>query len=254
MRSVGIVIPAYRPNTELLCGYIEALIETINPETIRVELDDPTAETARALASTDATVSTTERRRGKGAALTAGFDALTTDIRGFVDADGATPADAFTQLIETVSTDKADIAVASRRHPDAVIETGQSRVRESLGDGFAWLARRLLDVSLSDYQCGAKAITAEGWRTVRNQMDEDGFAWDIELVAFGDAAGLRIKECPIQWHDRSESTVPPVRTAVTLATALVRTRYRARALRRDVERNPAGRTVAAGHGVERKEE
>lgn len=253
MDSVGIVIPAYNPDTAVLVEYIERLSETIDPKTIRVELDDPTAETVQALATTTATVVTAEKRRGKGAALTAGFDALETEVLAFADADGATPADAFARIVETVVTGEADLAVGSRRHSDAVIETAQSPIRESLGDGFAWLGRRLLDVSLSDYQCGAKAITADGWQTVRRWLSEDGFAWDIELVAFSDAAGLRVSECPITWHDRSESTVPPVRTAGRLAVALVRTRYRARTVKREVEPAPSARVVPPGQADERNE-
>jgi hypothetical protein len=97
-----------------------------------------------------------------------------------------------------------------------------------MGDGFAWLARRLLDVSLYDYQCGAKALTVDAWQQVRERLTERGFAWDVELVAFADADDLRITEIPISWHDHPDSTVPPVRTAVELGTTLVRTRYRTR--------------------------
>ncbi|MDZ7730036.1 MAG: hypothetical protein U5K37_02100 [Natrialbaceae archaeon] len=37
--TVGIVIPAYRPNVSILEQYIETLRSELEPETIRVELD-----------------------------------------------------------------------------------------------------------------------------------------------------------------------------------------------------------------------
>jgi len=224
--TVGLVIPAYRPDLEVLSRYIHELDETIEPTTLRVELDAPTEAARERLAETPATVAPSEQRRGKGAAITAGFEALDTDILAFADADGATPASEMHRIVEAVTAADVDLAVGSRRHPDASVEAEQSRARGVMGDGFAWLARRLLDVSLYDYQCGAKAITADAWEQVRDHLTEEGFAWDIELLAFAGACDLRVREVPITWHDHPDSTVPPVRTAVRFWMTLLRTRYR----------------------------
>jgi glycosyltransferase involved in cell wall biosynthesis len=226
--TVGVVVPAYRPDLDALTAYLEQLAATLDPATLRVELDAPTEATRERLAGTPATVAAASTRRGKGAAITDGFDALGTDVLAFADADGATPAPDFRRIVDAVTGGDADLAVGSRRHPDATVESDQSPGRSVMGDGFAWLARRALDVSLYDYQCGAKAITAEGWQQVRERLTERGFAWDIELVAFADASGLQVREVPITWRDHPDSTVPPVRTALELGGALVRTRYRTR--------------------------
>ncbi|MEF8813140.1 MAG: glycosyltransferase [Halovenus sp.] len=228
---VGIVVPAYRPDVGVLTEYVAALTDRIGPETIRIELDAPADGVREQLADLPATVNTVDARRGKGAAITAGFEALETETLAFVDADGSTPAPEVGRIVATPLEDPVDLAVGSRRHPDATVTTTQSPVRESLGDGFAWLARRCLEVQLYDYQCGAKAITAEGWQQVRRELTEPGFAWDIELLAVASAVGLRVQEVPIEWHDHPESTVAPVRTSIQLASALVRARQRAR--RRD---------------------
>jgi len=228
--SVGIVIPAYEPDAEGLAAYVDQIHDAIAPAEIRIELDGPTPAIREDLADVPATVNAVQRRRGKGTAITAGFQALETDVLAFADADGATPATELKRVIDSVVAGEADLAVGSRRHPDSEVADSQSFSREHLGDGFAWLARQLLDVSLYDYQCGAKAITAGGWRAVRPHISSPGFAWDIELIAMADAAGLSIREVPIEWHDQPDSTVPPVRTAIDLANALLRARHRAKRL------------------------
>lgn len=228
--SLGIVIPAYRPNPELLAGYVGALDAELDPHTIRIELDSPAAPVREAVAHQPVTVNAVEGRRGKGAAITAGFEALGTDILAFADADGSTPAPEVERIVETVAEDGADLAVGSRRHPDATVTSSQSLLRESLGDGFAWLARQVLDVRLYDYQCGAKAMTTGGWAQIRRELTEPGFAWDIELVAVAAAVDLRVQEVPVEWHDHPGSTVPPFRTALRLARGLVRTRQKANRL------------------------
>lgn len=224
---VGIVVPAYRPDVDILEQYVQALDRTLDPAAIRIELDAPETGVAADLSHLPATIGTSPDRRGKGAAISAGFDALDTAVLSFADADGSTPASQFHQVVEPVSTGVADIGVGSRRHPDSTVRTSQSRPRAVLGDTFAWTARRALDVQLYDYQCGAKAITADGWERIAPHLAAAGFEWDIWFLALGSAFDLSIREVPIEWRDHPDSTVPPVRTALSLARALVTARRRA---------------------------
>ncbi|MFC7142348.1 glycosyltransferase [Halosimplex aquaticum] len=229
--TVGIVVPAFRPDVDRLASYVRSLDAELDPETIRIELDDAEERVATALADLPATVSVSPYRRGKGAAITAGFESLETDVLGFVDADGSTAPEEFADVLAAITDGAADVAVGSRRHPDSEITSHQTFARRFLGDGFAWLARRMLDADLYDYQCGAKAITAESWDAVRQHLYEPGFAWDVELVAMAGALELDVAEVPITWEDQPGSTVSPVRTSVRLGRALVSSRHRAKQIR-----------------------
>ncbi|MFA1610157.1 glycosyltransferase [Halobellus rubicundus] len=233
-RAVGIVVPAYRPDPERLSGYLGALVDRLDPAVVRVELDAPRPDVRDRLAPLPdrVEIATADRRRGKGTAITAGFEALADDVDtlAFADADGSTPAPSFADVVDAVADGKADLAVGSRRHPDADVAAHQTFARRRLGDGFAWLARRMLDEPLYDYQCGAKAISADAWRDVRAHLYEPGFAWDIELVAVAGALGHRVVEVPVRWEDRPGSTVSTVGTTFRLARALVTARHRARLL------------------------
>lgn len=226
--SVGVVVPAYRPDVDVLRRYIDAIDAVVGPEDVLVEIDAPDDETMAALADVPASVHAVGERRGKGRAITCGFERLDTDILAFADADGSTPAESVDTVIGTVAAGEADLAVGSRRHPDAVVRTHQSTLRRRLGDGFAWLARRVLDVSLYDYQCGAKAMTAETWQTIRSHLYEPGFAWDLEVVSIAGATGRQIREIPVTWVDHPESTVDPRTVVPELFTGLIAARHRAR--------------------------
>jgi glycosyltransferase involved in cell wall biosynthesis len=230
-RSVGVVIPAYHPDVDRLERYVDALRETVAPETIRVELDAPGPGVLDRIDALPVTVGESPSRRGKGAAITAGFEALSTDVLAFADADGSTPADSIADVVRPVAAGDVDLAAGSRRHPDATVRSHQTVARRYLGDAFAWFARRLLDVHLHDYQCGAKALTRDAWTRIRSHLHEPGFAWDIELLAVADAVGCRVVEVPVVWEDRPASTVSPVRTSLRLARGLVAARHRARLLR-----------------------
>jgi glycosyltransferase involved in cell wall biosynthesis len=236
MASVGLVVPAYRPAPVQLVEYIHVLDDQLCPETIRIELDAPRPGVVDTLSDSGlpATVNRVPYRRGKGAAITAGFEALDTDIFAFVDSDGSTPVDSVRPILDPLrdqnGENSADLTVGSRRHPDAVVTHHQTHIRRRLGDAFAWISRHLLDVDLYDFQCGAKALTAETWSVVRHHLYAPGFAWDIELVTVSAALGHSIEEVPIRWEDKDGSTVSPVRTPLAMGRGLLTAHHRARSL------------------------
>ncbi len=230
--TVGVVVPAFRPDPERLRTYLTAIRREIDPDVVRVEFDLRPGEEPPSLPGwVDFRV--VHGRRGKGGAITDGFEAMETTLLAFADADGATTAESLADVIRPVRAGQTDLAVGSRRHPDAVVRGHQTFARRLLGDAFAWIARRLLGASLHDYQCGAKAITSEAWTAVADHLYEPGFAWDIELVAVAAALEWQITEVPVTWEDQPGSTVDPVEDTIDMGRGLLAARHRARLLRDD---------------------
>jgi Glycosyltransferases, probably involved in cell wall biogenesis len=224
---LGIVIPAFRPDIERLAAYVRALKDRLSPVTIRIEIDEPLPETVDQLTDIPAEVSAVAHRRGKGRAITQGFERLDTDVLAFADADGSTTPESLDRVIEPVTAGEVDLSVGSRRHPDARVRGHQTLGRRHLGDVFAWLARHLVEAQLYDYQCGAKALAHDTWKTVREQLREPGFAWDIELIALTAASGRRVIEVPVEWKDQPGTTVAPVRDGARMLRGLVVAHHRA---------------------------
>ena len=241
--SVGLAIPAYEPDLDRLRGYLESIRETGVADEIHVELDDPTDSTPE-IGVADS-VNRVSERRGKGAAIGAGFDSLSTDVLAFADADGATPAQSLVDVVDPVRDGSVGLAVGSRRHPDATITSHQTVVRRRLGDVFAWLARQLLAVPLYDYQCGAKVVDASQWAEIRTHMHEIGFAWDLELIAVADALGYDVREVPITWDDSSDSTVDPIKTPIEMAIAMARIRRRVKPLQHRSQTTPPSKSESS---------
>lgn len=231
--TVGVVVPAYHPDPDRLDAYLRALRDTVDPDTLHVELDAPDPDSEQPDLPEWVDCNVTCRRRGKGGAVTDGFEALSTDVLAFADADGATPAESLADVIDPVETGQVDLAAGSRRHPESTVQSHQTFARRFLGDGFAWIARRLLDARLHDYQCGAKAISASAWADVRPHLYEPGFAWDIELVAVTAALDFPIREVPVVWEDQPGSTVAPIADSLDMFRGLLVARHRARLIRDD---------------------
>jgi len=118
--SLGIVVPAFRPDVGRLREYVRALDDRLDPAAVRVELDDPREGVVDDLAGLPATVNAVPTRRGKGTAVTAGFEALGTDVLAFADADGSTPAESVADVAAPVLRGDVALAAGSRRHPERV--------------------------------------------------------------------------------------------------------------------------------------
>jgi len=230
--SIGVLIPGYHPDLPVLKEYLTDIARIIEPDAIRLELDDPVPETTSYLKdiSVDVQVNTSQHRRGKGCAIMEGFDALDTDILAFADADGSTPAEDLKRIISQVEIGDADVSIGSRRHPDSSIVKHQTVLRRRLGDVFAFIAKRMLPTRCRDYQCGAKAVRATAWGDIGHHCYEPGFAWDLEFVSVAGSLGYDITEVPITWKDHSDSKVNLVSTPIELATAIVDVKRRTDAI------------------------
>src|SRR4029077_1467685 len=122
----------------------------------------------------------------------------------------------------------ADVVIGSRRGPGAQIVTPQGRLRELLGQGFSFLAARLIDRSIADFTCGFKAFTADAGRAIFSRARIDGWAFDVEVLAIARALGLCIASIPVEWRDDPHSKVRLSGAVLTSFVDLARVGWRHR--------------------------
>jgi glycosyltransferase involved in cell wall biosynthesis len=139
-----------------------------------------------------------ETRRGKGAAINAGFRAATGDILVIIDADGSMDGADITTLVDALQAG-ADYVKGSR------FASGGGSVDitpvRRLGDlGLCLLIRTLFGARYSDATYGLKAI----WRRCLEQIDidVDGFEVEILIDLRAHRAGLRVAEVACFEMDR----------------------------------------------------
>jgi putative flippase GtrA len=72
----------------------------------------------------------------------------------------------------------------------------------------------VLRARFSDAQCGFKAVTATAARRLLDDVRDDGWFFDTELLVLAQRRGLRIHEVPVDWIDDPDTRVKIVRTAV----------------------------------------
>jgi dolichyl-phosphate beta-glucosyltransferase len=165
--------------------------------------------------------------RGKGGAVRAGLQAATTPIAGFCDLDLSTSLPDFEQLIDRASSTGA-LVIASRHVAAARVTRDQGHLRQVLGRAFNAAARLTLVPGVADTQCGAKVARAELWRIMLQYCVEEGFAWDVELLAVAMRIGVPVQEVGVTWCHERGSTVRVARDGTEMLRALLRIRRRLR--------------------------
>jgi glycosyltransferase involved in cell wall biosynthesis len=152
---------------------------------------------------------------GKGGALIEGLKlAPLADLIGYVDADGATPPEAFYDLVKR--TAEADCVIGSRWLPGAVLHVEQTSNRRFASRCFHLIVELLFRLHIKDTQCGAKVMRRPAVEKIHSTLRIADMAFDINLLYSLKRAGFRVLEVPTEWTDQVGSKVTLFRTSLTM--------------------------------------
>jgi glycosyltransferase involved in cell wall biosynthesis len=140
--------------------------------------------------------------KGYGDALRTGFvhahDYLNADVIVMIDADGTYDPYDVPLLIQQVLEDKADMAIGNRF--DKMDGDAMPLVNMVGNKMLSLVARILLQLDVTDTQCGLRAIRSNLAREIK--IEADGMPFAIEMLARAKKAGAKIAEVPISYHER----------------------------------------------------
>lgn len=159
---------------------------------------------------------------GKGGAVMLGFARAQGRLTGFVDADGATPPEAFNDLVKNIGA--ADAIIASRWMPGSRVSVRQPLKRRLASRLFNALVRLMFGLRISDTQCGAKLLKREVARAILPHIGITQWAFDVDLLFQLRRAGFVVAETPTTWQDISGSRLRLGKASLDMFVALVRLR------------------------------
>ena len=161
---------------------------------------------------------------GKGGALIEGLKlAPLADLIGYVDADGATEAPAFLDLVRRMG--EADCVIGSRWLPGAVLHQIQSWQRRFASRCFHAIVQFFFHMNIRDTQCSAKVIRREVVEEIHPSLCIADMAFDINLLYLITINGYTVLEVPTEWTDKTGSKVALGRTSLTMLLSVIRVRW-----------------------------
>jgi dolichyl-phosphate beta-glucosyltransferase len=230
---ISVVLPCFNeerrivPTLERVVAFLEGRGGPWEVLVVDDGSSDATAEVVRRRFATVGAVRVLrhEVNHGKGFAVREGVLASRGDLVLFSDADLSTPIEELAAL-EAKAAEGFDLVVANRVIPGARILTPQPSLRRLSGSIFRALVRALRLSSLTDTQCGFKLIRRATVDSILRKVETQGFAFDVELIARCERAGLRVAEVPVEWRDAHGSKVRLYPDALRMAADLVRLCWR----------------------------
>jgi dolichyl-phosphate beta-glucosyltransferase len=257
--SVSIVVPVYNEEARLprfldaasrgarkACD--EAGLELVQVVVADDGSTDRTAAILRERAAADAllTAVTLPENHGKGAVVAAGVRAARGELVLITDVDLSTPLSELARLHRAIASG-ADLVMGSRSLDRGIVE--RSRYRDVMSRTYNLLVRLLTSLPYRDTQCGFKLVRTDAARFLLREQLIERYAFDVEALLRGRAAGLTMVEVPVRWRQDRQSRVTPLRTAAKMALDTAWIAYRLRELEqqaapvearpeRDVEAQP----------------
>ena len=228
--EVSVVLPAYNEETTLE-NTIETTLSTLatflpdgSYEVIVAEdgCDDRTPEIADELAAEDERVRHfhSDERLGRGGALAAAFREAHGETLVYFDTDLATDMRHLEELVESVRSDEFDIATGSRWIRGQKADRPAKRGVPSFA--FNRLVRLFLGSDLQDHQCGFKAFDRAAIEHLLDDVADEHWFWDTELLVRAQREGYRIKEFPVDWTPKGDTKVDLVRDVFGMGSQIVR--------------------------------
>ena len=214
--STLLVIPCFNESLRLPCFLPELcqLLKASNAEAeVQLVDDGSTSEEQRALKDFVRSLMSAypfvrepillDRNVGKGGAIRAGWDASNDfDFLAFVDADGAAPASETMRFLERLDAleNKSSLLIAIRE-PGAGREIQRVLSRKIVAKAFNTLLKIFYGIRIRDTQCGLKAVPAAFFSKIRNQLRQNGYGFDLELIANAKTEELAVETMPIDWKE-----------------------------------------------------
>lgn len=230
MTTFSLVVPCWNEATRLneTGPDLVAFVDARGGELVIAD-DGSTDETSAVARALGVTV-VEGPHRGKGAALRNGIQAARGDVVAFCDVDLATSLVDLERLINLAAVDQG-VVIGSRAVAEAALDKRESFLRENLGRAFNKLVQVTLVRGVRDTQCGAKAARREVWEKLLAHSAEDGFAWDVEVLAFARALRIPIVEVGVAWSHQPGSRVRVGSDGLAMVRAVPRIWWRRRAAR-----------------------
>ena len=216
---LSIIVPCYNERENLERGVIQEMAEFLDTLELAHEViisDDGSTDNSRELVSEQIAALPNFRllanvHGGKPAAVWNGIQAAKGEVVLFTDLDQSTPLHEVTKLLPAFEQGY-DVVIGSRgmgRENFALYRRLGSAV-------FRWFRRLLILPSISDTQCGFKALRREVALTLFPQLEairaaEQIVGWrvtafDVEMLFLAHRAGYRIAEVTVEWANRDVAT------------------------------------------------
>lgn len=142
---------------------------------------------------------------GRGLAIRTAILQSKADIIAYMDEDLSTDIQALPQLLLPLIKKSNLVAIGDRYHEQSVVK--RNIKRSILSVGYSLFARFFLRLGIKDYQCGFKAMRTSAAKQLLENVENNQWFFDSELLTRAHDAGFEILQIPVTWTENTDSRV-----------------------------------------------
>ena len=156
---------------------------------------DQTVSEARTIDDDRLTVLHYAQRAGKGFAIRFGFSHASGELIAVIASDLVFLPESLSRLADVQAATGAAIVNGTKLHAESDVPLHPLRRRQT--EAFSALNRRLFGVTVSDPQNGMKLFTREALAQLLPVVQNNGFTFDVEMLAAAQRRGMVVAEGPV---------------------------------------------------------
>ena len=207
MKRIAVLIPCY--NEEKTIEKVVSDFRSALPDADIYVYDNNSADRSNELARNAGAIVKKEYKQGKGCVVRSMFNDIDADVYVMVDGDDTYPAEEVDKLLKPVFDGEADMVVGDRLSSTYLKEN--KRPFHNFGN---ILVRKLVNLmfhqDLKDIMTGYRAFSRDFVKSI--PVMSDGFQIETEMTVFAIENKFNIKECSIEYRDRTAGSTSKLHT------------------------------------------
>ena len=132
-------------------------------------------------------------RKGRGRALRAAWKASDARVVTYMDVDLSTDLRGLLPLVAPLMSGHSDLAIGTRLAHGSRVVRGPKR--EFISRGYNRILHTVLRARFSDAQCGFKAVRRDALANLLDDVKDESWFFDTELLVLAQRRGLRSTRC-----------------------------------------------------------
>jgi len=220
-KELSVILPVYN-EAQRLKGTLLEILDYLRLKRYRFEIlivddgsTDATVSIASLLEKDNPEIQLIRRAKnsGKGQAVKEGIEKAGYSYCLFMDADNSTSIREWDQF-ENFFEKGYQVVIGSRHLPGSRVVYPQPWPRRFLGTGYRFLCRHLLDLRLSDINCGFKAYETSLAKSIYARVQARDWTFDAEVFCLLRDDRIPSAEVPIHWEHREKKAKAPAAKTV----------------------------------------